>query len=304
MALATVDAETRVCKTCKTERPIEAFPRRGKAYNGNHRLRECRDCRAALNDAKAAIWQQENADRGKQCHDCRQFKAFSDFNQFRFNSTGLYHVCRECHKARRLRCADSVVAGSLRICRGCGETKPIEDYPTAKHGPGGYHTRCRKCNNATRASNKRKARAARAKIAPPDQRHPPVSPDALQRRGEAIARAIQLGIRRRAATPLERRARRLLRRVEQRCVMLGCHFDLDVDWLVARLNNGCEALKVPFDFSKRRSPFSPSLDRKSPGGSYTKDNVQVVCLIYNMAKLTWSDDDVLHMARLLVRQHA
>lgn len=70
----------------------------------------------------------------------------------------------------------------------------------------------------------------------------------------------------------------------------------------------CEISKIPFD--KRRKPlhgsdlpFRASLDRIDNTKGYLKDNIQVVCRIFNHCKWTWDTEDVLTLATALVREH-
>lgn len=71
------------------------------------------------------------------------------------------------------------------------------------------------------------------------------------------------------------------------------HFDLTADDIIARIERGsCEATGMPFDTTRTRGPFCPSLDQIVPGAGYTCDNVQVVCLIYNQMKSDFTPSDV------------
>jgi len=49
-------------------------------------------------------------------------------------------------------------------------------------------------------------------------------------------------------------------------------------------------------------PFSPSFDRIDNTQGYTRDNVQLVCLIYNTAKNAHTHEDLLKLARALVSE--
>jgi hypothetical protein len=49
-----------------------------------------------------------------------------------------------------------------------------------------------------------------------------------------------------------------------------------------------------------RSPLAPSIDRIDSSRGYEPDNIQLVCMIYNLCKNEYSDDDVLAFARSLV----
>lgn len=83
-------------------------------------------------------------------------------------------------------------------------------------------------------------------------------------------------------------------------------FDLDVEWIFERLNKPCP--KTGYNFVvgsggknySTRNPYSPSMDRIDNSKGYTKDNVQVVCWIYNAAKQTFSDKELLDFCKQVV----
>lgn len=83
-------------------------------------------------------------------------------------------------------------------------------------------------------------------------------------------------------------------------------FDLRFETVMAKVSAGrCEATGIPFDMrAKPQSgpdlPFRASLDRINNLRGYHDDNVQVVCKMYNSAKFSWGDEDVMIMAVALV----
>ena len=77
--------------------------------------------------------------------------------------------------------------------------------------------------------------------------------------------------------------------------------DLTEAWIRERIECGCAVTGAPFSFGSSRHPWQPSLDRIDCSEGYTKDNVQVVCLIYNLAKNQYTHADVLRLAALLLR---
>lgn len=76
--------------------------------------------------------------------------------------------------------------------------------------------------------------------------------------------------------------------------------NLTIDFLVNMLekqNNKCAKTGIPFEIStgrgiNGRSPWSISVDQIIPNKGYTKDNIQLVCLMYNLCKGVWSEDKV------------
>lgn len=102
------------------------------------------------------------------------------------------------------------------------------------------------------------------------------------------------------------RAQELLRAVGKRCRRKGLAFDLDEDWLSARLRSGvCELTGLPFDPSVRTrkpNPYTPSIDRIAPKGGYTKGNCRVIVYALNMAMRDLGLEAFLPIAEALVRR--
>ena len=76
---------------------------------------------------------------------------------------------------------------------------------------------------------------------------------------------------------------------------------------VIMLNGRCSKTGIPFNCDLRedgtRNPWAPSPDRIDSSKPYMKENVQWVCVMYNLAKQNWTDEEVMHMARELVNQN-
>lgn len=72
-------------------------------------------------------------------------------------------------------------------------------------------------------------------------------------------------------------------------------------------NDCCAITGIPFDHtpyangSGHQHPWGMSLDKIIPEKGYVKDNVRLVVCLYNMAKYTWTDEDVKRMATALVK---
>ncbi len=97
----------------------------------------------------------------------------------------------------------------------------------------------------------------------------------------------------------------LLDNARKRARRAGLPFTLDADWIEERILAGsCEATGLPFDLSdQKRRPFQPSLDQRNPGRGYTKENTEVVVLIYNNAKGDWGHGVVTAFAHAVVRRY-
>jgi hypothetical protein len=99
----------------------------------------------------------------------------------------------------------------------------------------------------------------------------------------------------------------LVHRARERAKRKNIDCDLDIHWLRDRLEeieHLCEVTGVPLEYDQDTSPWQPSLDRKDSNGGYTRDNVQVVCHIYNNAKHTFAHQEVLQLAEALIKKWA
>ena len=92
---------------------------------------------------------------------------------------------------------------------------------------------------------------------------------------------------------LDERVKQIVRVAHTRANNREIGFDLDVDDIIERVKRGfCEATGLALDLNtlgdgdgrQSRNPFTPSLDRVDSTGGYTKDNVEVVCLGWNLMK--------------------
>ena len=105
-------------------------------------------------------------------------------------------------------------------------------------------------------------------------------------------------------TSLDRRAKRLLYNAEDRAKKIGVPFDLTLEWLLPKLQNGrCEVTGIAFDLEPARTAknkYAPSLDRENPAQGYTKTNVRLVVWIYNSAKGENTHNELLEFAQILV----
>jgi hypothetical protein len=94
--------------------------------------------------------------------------------------------------------------------------------------------------------------------------------------------------------------------VRRRCARKGIKFDLDVEKIGQRIDNGiCEVTGFPLDCAPltrkyERRPNAPSLDRKNPLKGYVMSNIRVVCLAVNMAMGTWGEEGFLPIAKAWV----
>lgn len=96
-------------------------------------------------------------------------------------------------------------------------------------------------------------------------------------------------------------ARLLFENAQRQAEKRGKSFTIQFDDVYDRVRKGvCERTGIPFDTRRgKRLPFRASIDRVDNDRGYEPDNIQLVVLIYNMAKFEWSDADVIRLANAL-----
>lgn len=99
---------------------------------------------------------------------------------------------------------------------------------------------------------------------------------------------------------LSTKAKRLYWYKRDECSARGLDFDLDIDWLYARIIKGCELTKLPFNIDNRKAmPTSPSIDRINPSKGYTKDNCRLILNGLNCLKGAGDDSTMYAIAQAL-----
>jgi hypothetical protein len=162
-------------------------------------------------------------------------------------------------------------------CPACGTTKPAAEFNRNSRRKDGLACYCRPCA----ASKGRRYYTTN--------------------RGDHNARD------RERHTDPARRAAHLCRAAKARAEEKGLPFDLTPEWVAERVRAGaCEATGLPFDFANgggvgHKRAFGPSLDRTDNTRGYTKDNVKVVCWIYNAAKGVSDHATVVRFAEALCK---
>ena len=110
--------ETKICTSCKKEKPIECFSHNCKEKDGYKRY--CKDCASK----QSAEYRQKHAEEIRERHRTAYWKS------------------KEKADERTSRQAEALV----RVCSVCGVEKPLSEF--YKCGNGGFRTYCKKCANA------------------------------------------------------------------------------------------------------------------------------------------------------------
>lgn len=109
--------------------------------------------------------------------------------------------------------------------------------------------------------------------------------------------------------PYERKAVNLLAATKDRAVRKNLEHDLDIEFITKKLKQPCPRTGLPFRLGKTGSSYAdrdiqtPSVDKIDPSKGYTKDNVQIVCWGYNVAKQRFTDEEVLEFWKNVVDYH-
>lgn len=114
-------------------------------------------------------------------------------------------------------------------------------------------------------------------------------------------------IAKRQRLTLRGRAYEMMIAARGRARQYGLEFDLDTWDVELRLQRMvCEATGLPLSLERtgetKYNPWGPSLDRKDSTKGYTRDNVQLVCIAYNVAKGEWPESVLLTLVRALAKR--
>lgn len=98
------------------------------------------------------------------------------------------------------------------------------------------------------------------------------------------------------------RAYRIWDSAKRRAKSKNIPFDIEVMDIELKLEKGiCEVSGIPFEIKNSGEsfnilPFAPSLDRIDNSKGYIKDNIQLVCFIYNVGKNRFRSEDFSKLA--------
>ncbi len=97
---------------------------------------------------------------------------------------------------------------------------------------------------------------------------------------------------------------KILRKARGRAKVRGLDYDIsetDLRYALEAQAWKCELTNLPFSLGKsevgRRQPFAPSLDRRDNRFGYVPGNIRLVCVIANLARADFSDDEFRVMCR-------
>lgn len=128
----------------------------------------------------------------------------------------------------------------------------------------------------------------------------PVQKKAIERR-ERLERMRLEALAKRGKTEYKKTTREYLQALRSRAEKKGMDFDLTPEWLESKMAlEFCEATGLRFE-GKGNQPYGRTVDRKDSSIGYTMENCWATCWLYNRCKMEHSHQDVLNMARSMVK---
>lgn len=186
-----------------------------------------------------------------------------------------------------------------KVCSKCKNLLHFSAFNKDAKRLDGHYPYCRSC-----------VKERRKKVGYDTYAYNPESHKRRQRKARAADnnKAYEKSFRKGYLLTFEGKASKLLASAKHRAQAKGREFDLDLDWVKDNLSEEkCQATGVSFVYEvpneQRHGDFSPSVDRVDNTRGYTKDNCQIVCLMYNRAKSEGTLDNVLMMAKEMVKLH-
>lgn len=176
----------------------------------------------------------------------------------------------------------------MKTCARCKADKTAAEFYLKKNGR--LHSYCRKCVSDYQRS--------------PDQK--------TVRRAAALAhhvrnREARLAYKRARMATIAGRSWEMLDGAQRRSAKMGKTCDLTRDWIEKKIQEGrCPLTGWHFDLGgpsngARLNPHAPSLDRIDSRQGYTVSNTRVVCAQANLAKNDFTDDELIELAKAIVR---
>lgn len=102
--------------------------------------------------------------------------------------------------------------------------------------------------------------------------------------------------------PPARKISYMLSKARGRALKKGKAFTLDAAWISEVFDKqrgrcALSGMRMAFGEAEGKSPLAPSIDRIDVSEGYTRDNCRLVCVIVNLARLDWSDEDFIKMCK-------
>jgi len=178
-----------------------------------------------------------------------------------------------------------------KVCTKCNSLKVLSDFTNMKRGKLGKSSWCKECHYTYKRENSKEYYREYA----------------VEYRKKQEHKEWEENYRKQYKGSFRGTVSSMLAGAKNRAKGKGIEYDLDSEWLISKLKPmRCEATNSPLtleiDKDVQHSPFRPSIDRVDNSIGYTKENCRVTCVIYNKAKSDGIDEDVLLMAKYLLKE--
>lgn len=174
-----------------------------------------------------------------------------------------------------------------KLCKSCNETKPHSEFYTRKENGKTYlRSHCKTCSGK-----------ANGKL--PNVECPICKTIHCRAGTKRVSNVCP------TCYPKYRTLYNILASCRWRAAKLGRSFNLTLDWLYQQ-GDFCKKTGLKFTYIgngsnfKTRPPTTPSVDKINPDLGYTTDNCQLTAWWYNVSKQTYSEEEVLSLAKCLV----
>lgn len=178
----------------------------------------------------------------------------------------------------------AIVVDGQKMCTLCHRWFPIDHYVKRK-------ARCRDCLNEIHRTWVKN------------------NPEKLRKMRERHMDKVAIRVRKRFSNPIGK-SKQLAAAARIRARNNNLEYEIDWQFLLQEMRGNdfrCKQTGIRFDFEtvgytkQNRNPKAPSLDRIDNGLGYTRENVQIVCWFYNMAKSTFDDEVIWQLMREAVK---
>lgn len=181
---------------------------------------------------------------------------------------------------------------TTKACTKCKEEKPLADYSDQRRSKDSKEGHCKTCRAAYGAALRRKkiltdpAFAARERARNLKNRRQQKSSSWPGWAASIISATLDRARRRGVPHAITKEdVLELVRDQNACCAISG---------LPLILSAGC---------GRTKNPFAPSIDQIIPGAGYTKDNIQIVCIMANTAKNNWHQSELINFCHAVSKKH-
>lgn len=187
----------------------------------------------------------------------------------------------------------------MKICTKCNENKTLDDFAACSGRKDRKQVWCRACSSFFRKNRGHNEYSKRSEYFKEWQR---------KYRTTEKAKTLDRKYRTKYHQTFSGLVSKLLAGAKARAKVFEREFDLDSEWTVNHLEGlVCEATGMPLslDISKghQHTYNRPSIDRIDNDKGYTKDNCQIVSVIYNKAKSDGNHEHVMEMCECLMKRN-